>query len=86
MGNGFASNSCFNGLHQSFERRSFQVRDKIEVLGKSLSVVTPADGSASLENKARTFGACIKVLEKDELEKLGAPDMSFGMCFHLFKL
>ena len=62
------------------------MRDKIEVLGKPPSIVTPSNGRASLENKARAFGSCVKMLEKDELKKFGTSDMSFDVCFHLFSL
>jgi hypothetical protein len=86
MSNQLTGNGRLYDLHQTFERRPFKVCDKIQVFGKSRSVVTPAEGRASLENKARAFGTGVNMLEKDKLEKLGAMDMSFGACFHLFSL
>ncbi|OIP49072.1 MAG: hypothetical protein AUK28_04070 [Desulfobacterales bacterium CG2_30_60_27] len=62
------------------------MRNKIKILGKPPAAVTPADGCSSLKNKLGAFRACIELLEKDKLEKLGAVDMTFSIRFHLFRL
>jgi hypothetical protein len=59
-----------------------QVRDEIEVLGKALAAVAPSDRGPSLEYKMFAFGTGIEMLEEDQLEKLGAADMSFCVCLH----
>jgi hypothetical protein len=85
MGNRLVGNGHLDRSGQLFKFRSVHGSDKIKVFGKTPSVVTPADGRSSLEYEADAFGARIKALEENELEKLGAADMSFGVRFHLFK-
>jgi hypothetical protein len=62
------------------------VRDEIEVLGKALAAMAPPDRGSPLEYKIFAFGAGIEMLEEDQLEKLGAADMSFCKCLHTVNL
>jgi hypothetical protein len=62
------------------------VCDEIDVLGKTLAAVAPPDRRSPLEQKPVAFGTGIEMLEKDQLEKLGAADMSFCICLHTVNL
>jgi hypothetical protein len=86
VGDGLACNSSLNPLQQAFQCWPFEVGDKIEILGKPPAVVTPAEGRAALENQTGAFRTSVDTLENDELEKLRAADVSFGIGFHTFSL
>jgi hypothetical protein len=62
------------------------MRDEIEVFGKAVAAVAPPDRGSALENETVAFGACVDVLEEDQLEKLGAADMSICVRLHTVSL
>jgi len=60
--------------------------DKIQILRKTPTAVTPADSRTALKYKEIAFRTCIDMLKKNQLEKLRAADISFSICFHSFNL